>query len=233
LGVNNAILGDGVTSSTYPLYKSKDSNECVSEGCYYFNGLEKDYIITSQTLSIPREGTISIWINGLASEQITQNIYMAGFYKFCLLGPSDTNSDSRSGIILQRVLGGVNDYYNWSGQGFFNGKWHNYIVSWDETNFYLYKNGVQVGAPKAHLGLPAISDKRKFIPGGSAWDYVGYGHFTGKIDEVRLYDKLLSMSQIKTIYLSGLNSMLASGTLSKQEYNERINELAYDKLYSQ
>ena len=227
-GSNKAVLGDGITSTTYPSYKGSDTNECVSGGCYYFNGAKKDYIITNQTLGIPREGTISIWINGLASEQVTQNIYMSGFYKFCLLGPSNTNSDIRSGVILQKVLGGANDYYNWSGQGFFNGKWHSYIVSWDEQNFYLYKDGAQIGSPIAHNGLPAVDDKRKFIPGGSAWDYVGYGHLTGKIDEVRLYDKLLSTSQVKEIYLSGLNSLYKSGSILKEDYDHRINELAYE-----
>jgi len=39
----------------------------------------------------------------------------------------------------------------------------------------------------------------------------------------------LSSAEIKQNYIAGLNSMLSNGNISKQEYNERINELAYDK----
>ncbi len=48
------------------------------------------------------------------------------------------------------------------------------------------------------------------------------------IDDVRIYNAALSSAQIKQNYIAGLNSMLANGNISKQEYNERINNLAYN-----
>jgi len=48
------------------------------------------------------------------------------------------------------------------------------------------------------------------------------------IDYLQFYNAALSSSQIKQNYIAGLNSMLANGNISKQEYNERINALAYD-----
>jgi prepilin-type N-terminal cleavage/methylation domain-containing protein len=223
-GNNNAVLNHGNESTTYPLYKSKNANECVSGGCYYFNGINKEYINTNNNLIIPREGVFFFWINGLATNQINQNIYPMGFYQFCLLGSSNT-TDNKSGIILKRI-GEPYTVYNWGGQGFFDGKWHNYIVSWDETTFYLYKDGIKIGSPKTHDGLPPLDDKRKFILGGSAWDAANYGHFTGKIDEVRLYDKLLSLNQVKELHIAGLNSLLFRGNISREEYNERISSLS-------
>jgi prepilin-type N-terminal cleavage/methylation domain-containing protein len=53
-------------------------------------------------------------------------------------------------------------------------------------------------------------------------------YFDGSIDDVRLYNTALSSSQIKQNYIAGLNSMLANGNISKEDYNERINNLAYN-----
>jgi len=53
-------------------------------------------------------------------------------------------------------------------------------------------------------------------------------YFNGLMDDIRIYNTALSSSQIKQNYIAGLNSMLSNGNISKQEYNERINALAYD-----
>jgi len=58
---------------------------------------------------------------------------------------------------------------------------------------------------------------------GGVWEYDGY------LDDLRIYDEKLSLSQMKQKYIAGLNSMLANGNISKEEYNERINTLAYEQ----
>jgi len=50
-------------------------------------------------------------------------------------------------------------------------------------------------------------------------------HYAGFIDDVRIYNKTLSSSQINQNYVAGLNSMLANGNISKEEYSERIKLL--------
>jgi len=63
-----------------------------------------------------------------------------------------------------------------------------------------------------------------------AYDSTPQGHvyFNGSLDEFRIYDIALSSSQIKQNYIAGLNSLLGNGNISKEEYNERINALAYE-----
>ena len=51
-------------------------------------------------------------------------------------------------------------------------------------------------------------------------------YFNGLIDDVRIYNAALSSSEIKQNYIAGLNSMLANGNMSKQEYNERLEFLS-------
>jgi hypothetical protein len=60
---------------------------------------------------------------------------------------------------------------------------------------------------------------------GKAWNANNY-LFGGLIDDVRIYNAALSSAQIKQNYIAGLNSMFANGNMSKQEYNERINNLS-------
>jgi len=50
--------------------------------------------------------------------------------------------------------------------------------------------------------------------------------FHGLIDDARIYNAALSTSQIKQNYIAGLNSLLASGSISKEEYDQRLNNLA-------
>jgi hypothetical protein len=46
------------------------------------------------------------------------------------------------------------------------------------------------------------------------------------LDDIRIYDTVLSSSTIKQKYIAGLNSMLANGDMSDEEYNQRIENLA-------
>ena len=48
----------------------------------------------------------------------------------------------------------------------------------------------------------------------------------GKLDEFKYYDIVLSTSQIKQEYIAGLNSLLANNSISKEEYDKRLNSLA-------
>jgi len=54
-------------------------------------------------------------------------------------------------------------------------------------------------------------------------------YLKGRIDEVRLYNAVLSSAQIKQQYVAGLNSLLAKGSISKEEYEQGLNNLAYEK----
>ena len=49
--------------------------------------------------------------------------------------------------------------------------------------------------------------------------------FNGLMDDARIYNFALSTSQIKQEYIAGLNSLLANGNISKEEYNERIKNI--------
>jgi hypothetical protein len=64
----------------------------------------------------------------------------------------------------------------------------------------LYLNGVEVGSMPAtgsitgNMGVPIAIGRNPEVP---------YGHFDGAIDQVRIYTRALTLSEIKSLYSSG------------------------------
>jgi hypothetical protein len=53
------------------------------------------------------------------------------------------------------------------------------------------------------------------------YDLVNYP-YKGLIDEVRVHNAVLTISQIQSQYRAGLNRLLAKGLINGQEYRERL-----------
>ena len=62
---------------------------------------------------------------------------------------------------------------------------------------------------------------------GKGYDWGGndypYRHY---IDEVKIYKNYLSNAQIKPNYIAGLDSLLSQVSISKEDYNQRLEALA-------
>ena len=59
--------------------------------------------------------------------------------------------------------------------------------------------------------------------------YVGNTNYRGFLDEVRIYKKALSVSEIKQNYIAGLDSLYSNNVISKEEYNQRTLNLAQNE----
>ena len=109
-------------------------------------------------------------------------------------------------------------------------KWYYFVHAWDKTNgLVLYVNGEKVSTALMNNYDASTSSNYiwlGFSPNGCAGDA---GFFKGKIDDIRIYNTSLSLSEVQENYTAGLNSMLSNQTISKQEYNERINTLSHGR----
>jgi len=93
------------------------------------------------------------------------------------------------------------------------------VFNHNEKKMDLYKNGV-LGSSKSDVIINNSNDKPLLL--GYASNYF----FKGSMNNIKLYNTALSSSQVKQNYIAGLNSVLANGNISKQEYNERLEFLS-------
>jgi hypothetical protein len=90
-----------------------------------------------------------------------------------------------------------------AGRGIWDGKWHHVAGAFDGTTVRLYVDGKQMG-----LGTPSALKINYNMPGGNDlfignYFWPGTWGFTGSIDELSIYNRALSASEILTIYSAG------------------------------
>lgn len=191
-GMNTADITSGIRGKAI-LFDGKNARDSINAG----------------TIKIPSNGSISFWINankGLTYQR-AENIYPVGWQgKLSILGPA-TGTTERAGIITSN---GTDRYYDWGNQGFYDGNWHHYFVTWDGTYIYLFKDGIQVGTPKAHVNEFVTLTTGTFKL-GAGWND-GYGTHSGLLDEVIISNRTSYPSEVLALYNSQANLLNASFT---------------------
>jgi len=212
-GLNTGTLGDGITSTTYPILLPEI--QCINNKCMEFDGIN-DYI-ECYSNTIPSPISVGVWAkaNGDGSEVNDTILRWGG------------SITPLTGIRLIRTH--INQITAWfqSSLGTTNmpttsmplNTWIYIVFTHDKNKANLYINGLLIGSP-------VVQNMRDII--GNV--YIGRYHtievpFKGLIDDVRIYNAALSSSKIKQNYVAGLDSLLSKNSLSKEDYNQRIESL--------
>ncbi len=212
-GSNNGTL---VGPTHLPVAKS--GSDCVSGGCYQFDGTE-DYINcgTDISLNIINSLTIELWIrpNILTGERgivVKRIANVSSPYVF--LQRNDRVSFNYYGLDSAWHI-----YY--SDYGLTNNWQHIAVIFSPATNkAYFFRNGIGFGV----RDTVSSGISQPTYPVIIGWD-AGYTYFDGFIDGVRIYNSAISFNKIKQNYYSGLNKLLAHNGLDVVEYKKRIAEL--------
>jgi len=102
--------------------------------------------------------------------------------------------------------------------------WYYYTMTQNSGNLLLYLNGV----------LDASISTTQLVTFYGAADFPNIGmqycgptayYFNGLFDDFRIYNASIPTSQIKEQYYSGLNSMLANGSITREEYSQRLSQI--------
>ena len=194
----------------------RPASECVTDGCFLFDGVD-DYVDIGNINNL-QYFTFNFWVNPFQLNIDANNNYRAII----------TSSVSSSFILIEQA-GGISfripgvTLVNFAPGNIPLNQFTNIVCVYDQQYRTVYINGLQAGKENIGSGIVQLGYLRLIYPFNSTYA------FKGKLDDIRIYDAALSSSQIKQNYIAGLNSMLSNGSISKKEYNERINTLAYEQ----
>ncbi|MGI6341097.1 MAG: LamG-like jellyroll fold domain-containing protein [Minisyncoccales bacterium] len=198
-------------------------DDCVFGKCCSFDGTD-DYIeiVDSQEMRMVQGGTITAWIYPKTIGEVSGRII-----------DKSISTSSADGFMFylapnnKLILGIESSRIHSSNNAITLNAWNFAVAIFNSSEKHLYVNGVDVTEsggdlttlPKNIAGAVRIGNR------AGATDR----SFNGRIDDLRIYNAVLSSAQIKQNYISGLDSLLGKSLISKREYNQRLNELAYEE----
>ncbi len=161
----------------------------------YFDGTD-DYINISDDLGDPSGATISLWLNATNwnSRAYILDARKGGNWNFTL----DDNSGSCAGTDGNLCFDGraeiVKTQLNWT-----NSTWIHVVVTWDSTSTIMYVDGINLTT-----GTGEDPDFGPSIIIGTKYDLISSIDWTGSMDEIMIFNKTLTKSEVINLYLSGL-----------------------------
>ncbi len=221
-------LGAWDWSPSYPALTVDFDNFIVNSGQVLLDSSQYRNNATLSTAYAAPQGkygnALAFSANGYASTPVNLTSYNA--YSVALwVKPAGNGSGSsgRATIIGQdnvgdRVFtieydpshaGGIGGFYTFNGNNSITGndlplgQWTYVVAVENKTSHWLYENGVLVNSSTGNI--PASSSQTLRI-GGRA--YTGNNdQFNGSIDELRVYSRALSASEVQQLYLSNLRKL--------------------------
>ncbi|MDD3032934.1 MAG: LamG domain-containing protein, partial [Candidatus Pacebacteria bacterium] len=194
-------------------YVPKSNNQCVYGGCYSFDG--NDYINFYENYIFTNNHTLSFWA------KINDQNYMGivggnlGLYSYLRFG----KGEEREEIFGETDLNEDNIDMTFNSSIEYD-KWYYFVITENDLNLWrLYVNGnlqtKAITTTNPNLTIRRIGQGR-----------IGTDYLNGSIDDFRIYDVILTSSQIKQEYIAGLDSLLSKNIISQEEYDQRLNSLA-------
>jgi Concanavalin A-like lectin/glucanases superfamily/Fibronectin type III domain len=176
-GNNNTGIISGATWTT-----SGEFGNALS-----FNGANALVTINdSASLHLTSAMTLEAWVYSTTVNGVWSDVIMKGNDDYYLEGTSSTSGTPASGgAAIGGALRGPS--------ALTANTWIHLATTYDGATFRLYVNGVEV-ASRAQTGSMATSTNPLQIGGDSVYGQ----YFTGLIDEVRVYNRALSASEIQT-----------------------------------
>lgn len=166
-----------------------------SSGAYLFNG-SSDYIISGNSLPNSIKFTISAWIRPDA-------LKFAGiFYDSALFTPGrDTSLHMYGDGSIEASFSKIGDPgppYLRTGVVLSEGSWFHVVATSEATGLKIFLNGTEVASQ--NIGSDNIGYHSNIYIGAENHGFQPEFFFKGAIDDVLFYDKVLSPSEVSSLY---------------------------------
>ena len=176
-----------------------------------FDGID-DYVSHPYITDIEQGNfTWIAWVNASDIQLFGGNIYVGSIYNS--LGFGVTPSQLRMHI---RYSDDSTDSFT-AGANILDNQWHFLAYQRAENTLKIFKDGTEIGSKE--LSKPLKSGNSQYI---GTW-HSTYGYFTGKMDEVKIYDRALTEGEIKNEYLYGIPELLQIKSLYFSTALDQIN----------
>jgi Concanavalin A-like lectin/glucanases superfamily len=187
-GVNisaNSLFSNNLTLTT-------DRNN-VTNGAYQFNGTNS--LLYLDNVSYGTNVTLSCWVK---PDKLNQNAVFLYYGNPAQdgYGLLISNGQCNVGNNQAVLLAGINCDLMGSSQSFLNTDWSYLTLVKQDNIFMLYVNGVLKTTRTGQANQPA----GRITIGGHNFPTTYNGYYAGKIDEVRVYNRALSSSEVATLY---------------------------------
>jgi prepilin-type N-terminal cleavage/methylation domain-containing protein len=196
----------------------KSGADCVSGGCLEFDGTDDavNFIEPPAESTNINTGSLFVWIKtsdaglsyrGIVVKQLAYGIFLLDnvFVAYCWGGGGVRSSNANLADGAYHFVGITFDGID---------------ASSPSNNLKLYVDGKL--KLTSSLKLNSQSEGLVFASGANP---SGIQNYKGIIDEVRIYNAVMTASTIQQSYLAGLDRLYASGKIAEQEYRQRLTEL--------
>lgn len=190
-----------------------DESGCVYGKCITFSGT--NYIDCGNSTSFDlNKMTISAWIkaNNITGDRCIVGKQTAYLLRFSTAYPGKLQFITYDGSwhLSNPTTNRVDD-----------NKWHNVVSTYDGSQLKIYVDGALAGAPVAYTSTISVNTNNLFIGTRTT----AGERFLGSIDEVLIYNKEITASQIKANYYAGLKKLFANNQINENEFRLRIAEM--------
>jgi len=212
--LNNGLVGlwhlngDAIDSTGKSSTGTWEGNETYTTGLWSTQSASFDTSstitsIAADELDLNRAVTISAWFNTSSSSPGSIIRYVPDMLAI-VTSWSSLNSDYEHKISFGGANGGTCNYFNsdsiiTSEANVDDGKWHLVTAGYDGSNLFLYLDGVYQGGASCDPDYQGAKNNTFYF----GKHYSGVELFDGKMDEVALWNRALSPTEINELFNKG------------------------------